>query len=156
MDRVEWLEMDHLIALLELAQRHAIKKVFVHFIADGQDMPPQDAINVLETLKPFMKSAGARIASVQGRSFAMDRVLNWKLTKQVWDGVVLGQAKPISDPGDYIKDSYTKGMTDYSIEPATVMDGDKPVGPMQDGDAFIFFDFRNDRVKQLATPFISV
>lgn len=146
--------IDHLIALLELAHRNGLKKVFIHFIADGQDMPPQDALNVLDKLKPFMKKFGGRIASIQGRSFAMDRVLNWKLTKMVWDCIVLGSAIEIDDPETYLKESYKKGMTDYSIEPAVVMESGKPVGRVQDNDAFIFFDFRNDRVKQLAAPFI--
>jgi len=146
---------DHLIALLEMAQRHRIKNVYVHFIADGQDMPPQDGVNVLKTLEPFLKKSGARIASIQGRSFAMDRVLNWALTERVWHAAALGDAQAITDPSAYLAAGYAKGLTDYSIEPATVTDGGKPVGTLQDNDAFIFFDFRNDRVKQLATPFVT-
>ncbi len=147
--------VDHLIALLELAHRKGLKKLFVHFIADGQDMPPQDAINVMHMLEPFLKKSGARIASVQGRSYAMDRVLNWKLTEQVWHAIALGDAPPhIADPKQYLEESYAKGITDYSLEPATVMENDVPIGPVQDGDACIFFDFRNDRIRQLATPFI--
>lgn len=146
--------LDHLIALLELARRHSLNKVFIHFIADGQDMPPQDAVNVIKTLEPYMAKSGARIASISGRSFAMDRVANWKLTETVWHTVVLGDAPSITDPVKYLKDSYTKGLTDYSIEPATVVEGTSPIGILQDDDAFIFFDFRNDRVRQLATPFI--
>lgn len=146
--------LDHLIALLELAHKNGLKKIFIHFIADGQDMPPQNALNVLDTLKPFLKKFGGRIASMQGRSFAMDRVLNWKVTKQVWDAVVLGSATAIDDPATYLKEAYKKGMTDYSLEPVTVVDEGKPIGLVQDNDAFIFFDFRNDRVKQLASPFI--
>lgn len=146
---------DHLIALLEMAGRQKLKKIFLHMITDGQDMPPQDAINVLHALKPFLEKTGARIASIQGRSYAMDRVLNWKLTERVWHSVVLGNARPITDPEAYLKDAYTKGDTDYSIEPATVVDeSGTPIGTVQDGDAFLFFDFRNDRVKQLATPFV--
>lgn len=146
--------VDHLIGLLELAERNRIPRVFVHFIADGQDMPPQDALNVLDTLKPYLKKSGAKIASVQGRSFAMDRVLNWKLTEQVWRAAALGDGPAIADPEEYIKQCYAKGVTDYGIEPATVVEGEKPVGILEEGDAWIFFDFRNDRVKQLATPFI--
>lgn len=145
---------DHLIALLELAQRHGISRVFVHFIADGQDMPPQDAVNVFHMLAPHLKKANARIASIQGRSYAMDRVLNWQLTERVWHSVVLGDAPAITDVEAYLKESYAGGMTDYSIEPRTITEDSKPIGPMQDNDAVIFFDFRNDRVKQLATPFI--
>jgi 2,3-bisphosphoglycerate-independent phosphoglycerate mutase len=145
---------DHLIALLAFAKQQKLPKVFIHFIADGQDMPPQDAVNVLKTLEKPIKKSGAKIASLNGRSFAMDRVVNGKLTDQVWHSVVLGDAPRIDDAEAYLKASYEKGMTDYSIEPATVFENEKPVGSVQDNDAFIFFDFRNDRVRQLATPFI--
>jgi 2,3-bisphosphoglycerate-independent phosphoglycerate mutase len=145
---------DHLIALLELASRKGLKKIFVHFIADGQDAPPQDAIHVLEMLAPYIKKAGAHVASIQGRSYAMDRVLNWKLTEMVWHAVVLGDAPPIENAADYLKAEYEKGVTDYALKPATVMKGGAPVGPVQDNDAFIFYDFRNDRVKQKASTLI--
>jgi 2,3-bisphosphoglycerate-independent phosphoglycerate mutase len=146
--------VDHLIALLELAQKRKISRIFVHFIADGQDMPPQDGINVMKTLRPYLEKAGGRIASVQGRSFAMDRVDNWTLTERVWHASVLGDAPAIADPEQYLRDAYAKGGTDYSVQPATVQSDGKSVGPVQDNDAIIFFDFRNDRVRQLTAPFI--
>jgi 2,3-bisphosphoglycerate-independent phosphoglycerate mutase len=146
--------IDHLIALLELAHKHRLEKVFVHIITDGQDMPPQDGITVLKTLAPFMKKAYARIASLSGRSYAMDRVLNWALTEKVWHAIVLGDATGITDPATYLTDGYGRGKTDYSIEPATVIQGGQPIGTVQDNDACIFFDFRNDRVRQLAAPFV--
>lgn len=147
--------LDHLIALLEMAKREHIERVFVHVIADGQDMPPQDAANVLEELAPYLKKAGARIASIQGRSYAMDRVLNWALTERVWHTIVLGDAKTIEDPAAYLSEAYANGLTDYSLEPATVVERGIPVGLVQDNDALVFFDFRNDRVRQLATPFVT-
>lgn len=146
--------IDHLIALLEMAHRNGLDRVYVHFIADGQDMPPQDAVNVIQTLQPFMKKAGAKFASVQGRSYAMDRINNWKLTESVWHSVVLGDAPAVEDIEAYLKESYAKGDTDYFVKPATIMDSGKPVGAFSDGDAFVFFDFRNDRVRQLAAPFV--
>lgn len=146
--------IDHLIALLELAHRKGLKKVFVHFIADGQDSAPKGAIDVLATLEPFLKNAGARIASMQGRSYAMDRVLNWALTEKVWHSAILGDATAITDPSEYLKTSYAADITDYAIKPATVFDGSMAVGAVQDSDAFIFYDFRNDRVKQMASTLI--
>jgi 2,3-bisphosphoglycerate-independent phosphoglycerate mutase len=145
---------DHLIALLQLAGQHKLERVFVHFISDGQDMPAQDALNVMEMLEPHLEKAGAKIASISGRSYAMDRVLNWKLTEQVWHAVVRGDAPQVTDPAQYLRDSYTKDLNDYDIEPATVSENGQPVGPVGDSDAIIFFDYRNDRVRQLATPFI--
>ena len=139
---------------MELAHRHALKKIFLHFIADGQDMPAKDAIHVLATLEPSMKKIGVQIASIQGRSFAMDRVLNWKLTQRVWQAVVEGSAPSIESVADYIQENYEKDITDYALEPATVTRERTPVGVVHDNDAVIFFDFRNDRVRQLARPFI--
>lgn len=146
--------VDHLIALIELAQRHKVGKIFVHFIADGQDMPPQDSINVLQMLEPYLQKAGARIASVQGRSYAMDRINNWALTEKVWHAAALGDAPGIDNVTEYIRSQYTRGETDYSMAPVTVKEGGTPVGALLDNDSFIFFDFRNDRVRQLAAPFI--
>ncbi|MEK9208507.1 MAG: 2,3-bisphosphoglycerate-independent phosphoglycerate mutase, partial [Patescibacteria group bacterium] len=146
--------IDHLIALLELASRKGLKKIFLHFIADGQDAPPQDAINVLHTLEPYLKKAGARIASIQGRSYAMDRVLNWAVTEKVWHSAILGDGTATTDPAEYLKAAYADDVTDYALKPATVVEEGMPVGPVQDNDAFIFFDFRNDRVRQMASTLI--
>jgi len=145
---------DHLIALLEFAKQQKLPKVFIHFITDGQDMPPQDAVNVLKTLEKPLKKAGAEVASVSGRSFAMDRVLNWNLTEQVWHAVVLGDAPAIEGPQAYLEAAYAGGETDYSVAPATVVRDGLPIGAVQDNDAILFFDFRNDRVRQLVTPFV--
>jgi len=139
--------------LMELAHRHALKKVFLHFIADGQDMPAKDALHVLTTLEPVLKKTATRIASIQGRSFAMDRILNWKLTQRVWQAVVEGDVTVIENVRQYIEESYEKGITDYALEPATVIENGKPIGVVQNNDAIVFFDFRNDRVRQLAIPF---
>jgi len=144
---------DHLIALMEFAHQQKIQSIFIHFIADGQDMPPQDAVNVLKALEEPMKKAGARIVSLTGRSFAMDRVLNWKLTEQVWHAMVLGDSTAIEDPTAYLQEAYKKGMNDYNVEPATIMENGVAVGSMKDNDAVIFYDYRNDRARQLAAPF---
>ncbi len=146
---------DHLVALLELARRHALPRVFVHFIADGQDMPSRDALTVLAALEPVLKKCGARIASVQGRAYAMDRILNWKLTEQVWHAMADGDAPGVANAHEYIQQRYDQGDTDYDIPPATITESNRPVGRVEDDDAVIFYDFRNDRARQLATPFIT-
>jgi 2,3-bisphosphoglycerate-independent phosphoglycerate mutase len=145
----------HDSTLLDLAHRYKLERVRLHFVADGQDMPPQDAMHVVAMLRPALEKANGAIASVTGRSYAMDRILNWKLTERVWHAIVLGDAPGIEDAEAYLKASYAKGQTDYGVEPATVMQNQQPIGPVQDDDAIIFFDFRNDRTRQLATPFVT-
>ncbi len=144
---------DHLFALLDLAKRRGLTKVAVHFITDGQDTGPQDAIKILERLTPHLATSGAVIASVSGRTFAMDRVLNWQLTEKVWHAMVNGDGPPIDDVAHYLTSSYERGVFDHDIEPATVVADGKPVAPIGAGDAVLFFNFRNDRMVQLVQPF---
>lgn len=146
---------NHLYALLEFARRNNYKKVFVHMITDGQDTGPQDAVQSLARLKPYLEKSGAKIASVQGRTYAMDRVLNWPLTQQVWDAAVRGTAPQITGVKEYLEQSYQKGIFDHDIVPATVAKDGKPVAAIGDNDAVIFFNFRNDRMRQLIMPFVS-
>lgn len=145
---------EHLFALLRFAKRQGLKKVLVHMITDGQDMPPQDALNSLKRLEPVLKETGAKLASVHGRTYAMDRVLNWPLTALVWSAFVDGEGPPISNVEEYLKQSYQQGVFDHEILPAVVTDEGKPVATLKDNDGVIFFNFRNDRMKQLVRSFV--
>lgn len=148
----------HLFALLELAKKRGLKKVSVHVITDGQDTGPQEGIEALKRLAPHLKKSGARIASISGRTFAMDRVMNWELTEKVWHAIVDGDGIKTSDASQYIEESYAKQIFDRDIVPATIVaktDGDdQPVSLLSDNDAVFFFNFRNDRMKQLVQPFV--
>lgn len=142
---------DHLIALLEMAHRNELKKVRLHMITDGQDVGPQDALKSLNRLEQFLKSSGTVLATLSGRTHAMDRVLNWPLTQAVWDVMVEGRGPVVADARQYLQESYQKEVFDHDLPPAVVGESQ----PMQDNDAVIFFNFRNDRMRQLVTPFVT-
>jgi len=142
---------DHLIALLEMAHRNELKKIRLHMITDGQDVGPQDAVKSLHRIEQYLKSSGAVLATISGRTHAMDRVLNWPLTQVVWDVVVEGRGPVVADARQYLEASYAEGIFDHDLPPAIVGAPE----PMQDDDAIIFFNFRNDRMRQLVTPFVT-
>jgi 2,3-bisphosphoglycerate-independent phosphoglycerate mutase len=142
----------HLHALIEMASRRHIPRVFVQAITDGRDTSPTGGVRYLERLSEVMqRSTTGRIATVVGRYYAMDRDKRWERTKQAYDAVVYGVAPTKSQaPLDSVAASYDEGVTDEFIKPIVVVDRElAPVGPMRDGDSVVFFNFRADRARQL-------
>lgn len=150
---------DHLFALLRFAAMENFKEVFVHMITDGQDAGPREGIVSLAKLNNVIANTEGRIASVIGRIYAMDRLLNWKMTEQAWRTMVDGEGVAITDPEDYFRQNYAKDISDHEIESAVVMNTEdtivRPVATIGDNDALIFFNYRNDRMKQLVSSFVS-
>lgn len=144
----------HLMALLELAARERLPQVAVHMITDGEDAEPMESSETIKRLAEPLAKAGASIATVSGRMFAMDRVYNWDLTQQVWHAMVDGKGETVTDVATYLAQSHDKKILDDQIAPAVVMHEGKPVATVQDNDALIFFNYRNDRAKQLLMPFV--
>jgi 2,3-bisphosphoglycerate-independent phosphoglycerate mutase len=142
----------HLHALIEMASRQRVPRVFVHAITDGRDTSPTGGIRYLGELERFMNGLGTgRVATVVGRYYAMDRDKRWDRTKLAYDAMVYGVAERITQyPGAAIQNSYSDGLTDEFIRPAVIVDADaQPIGPVRDGDAAVFFNFRADRARQL-------
>ncbi len=147
--------MDHEKALLELARRHNLQQVFVHAFTDGRDTMPQSGIGFMRDLESFMARLGVgRVATVMGRYYAMDRDRRWDRTKQAYDAMVYGIGRPAESAQAAILRSYAEGVTDEFIKPAVVMDGDRPVATVRDGDSIICFNFRADRVRQITKAFV--
>ncbi len=148
----------HLYALVELAARHKLDRVFVHALTDGRDTSPTGGAGFLGALERVMQRAGTgRIASVGGRYYGMDRDRRWDRTKKFYDAMVAapaaaGDQRPATASAvDYIRQSYESGVTDEFVIPATVVDAaGHPVGPLRDGDSVIFFNYRADRARQLS------
>jgi 2,3-bisphosphoglycerate-independent phosphoglycerate mutase len=142
----------HLHALIEMASRRRVPRVFVQAITDGRDTSPTGGIRYLAQLSDVMtRFSTGRIATVVGRYYAMDRDKRWERTKQAYDAMVAGQAPTQSSaPLDVVQASYGDSVTDEFIKPIVVVDADgSPVGPIRDGDSIVFFNFRADRARQL-------
>jgi 2,3-bisphosphoglycerate-independent phosphoglycerate mutase len=133
----------HLYALLEMARREGVADVCVHAFMDGRDTPPNSGEGFLTELQGRLQ--GARIATVIGRYYAMDRDKRWERVGRAYEAMVTGEGNQAADPVDYVRSQYAAGVTDEFIEPG-VMAGDGRIRP---GDAVIFFNFRADRAREI-------
>ena len=141
----------HLVALIEMARRQRVERLFAHVLTDGRDCAPTAAADDVATLERMLADAGAgRIATVTGRYYAMDRDRRWHRIERAYDAIVHGRGRTAPDAATLISSAYAEGMTDEFIEPGVVVDaGGTPVGPIRKGDAVVFFNFRADRARQL-------
>jgi len=143
--------IDHLYALLELCKKENIKEVFLHVFTDGRDAPTKEGVLFLRNLQNRLSlQKTGKIATIAGRSFAMDRDKNWNRIQKVYESMVEGKGGNASDLISYLNSSYEKGVTDEYIEPAIVA----PEGLIRNNDAVIFFNFREDRARELTLAFL--
>ncbi|KKR20335.1 MAG: 2,3-bisphosphoglycerate-independent phosphoglycerate mutase [Candidatus Moranbacteria bacterium GW2011_GWA2_39_41] len=146
---------DHLYALLELARDQKVKNVFIHIFTDGRDCAPDSAAHSIGELQKKLDTYGVgKIATLGGRYFGMDRNNNWDRVQKAYDAIVLGQGEQITDPIKYLKASYAKDIFDEYIEPAVITEKGVPIGNIQDNDSVIFFNFREDRARQITKAFV--
>lgn len=140
-------------AMLELAQRAGVPRVAVHAFLDGRDTPPRSAAASLDALQARCDALGnARIASVSGRYYAMDRDKRWERVRLAWDAIVEAKSDHhAATAAAALEDAYARGENDEFVLP-TVIDG---AAPMADGDAVVFMNFRADRARQLSAAFVS-
>lgn len=144
--------LDHLYGFLEVAKEYGLDKVFVHCFMDGRDTDPKSGLGFIEELESKMKASTGKIASVVGRFYAMDRDKRWERIKQAYDLLVRGEGRKAVSAADAVKESYGEDVTDEFIKPVTIVDGDgKSVGLLENGDAVIFFNFRNDRAREITS-----
>ena len=143
----------HLFAMLELAKREGVARVAVHAFTDGRDMPPRSAAPSLRALEAACAAAGnARIASVSGRYYAMDRDRRWERVRLAWDAIVEARSeRRAPDALAALEAAYARDENDEFVAP-TVIEGAAPVA---DGDAVVFMNFRADRARQLAAAFVA-
>ncbi len=140
----------HLHSLIGIARNKGVKEIFVHCILDGRDTSPTSGADFTEDLLDHLRKTGGRIASVTGRYYAMDRDKRWERTEAAYDALTLGKGRKARDPVQLIRDSYQEDVTDEFVKPHVIVDSDnKPVATLEDGDGFIFFNFRADRARQL-------
>jgi len=141
--------MEHLFKLTDISKTYGIDRTFVHCFMDGRDTDPKSGAGFVAELAAHLKSSAGQIASVIGRYYAMDRDKRWERVKVAYDLLVRGEGKPAADPVAAIEQSYAEGVTDEFIKPIVCTRDGKPVATIQAGDVVIFFNFRNDRAKEL-------
>ena len=143
----------HLLALAGAAKEAGVEKILVHAITDGRDASPTGDAAYLTTCAAQLAESGARIITVVGRYFAMDRDRRWDRTKLAWDAIVLGRGEICKDtPSAAVSRQYADGKTDEFM-PALIFaePNEQRIG---DGDTVIFFNFRADRARQLSQAFL--
>lgn len=149
--------LDHLYALLEFTKQQSIPEVFLHVFTDGKDSPPKEGARFLAMVEDRMAHEWphAKIVSVIGRSFAMDRDEHWERIEKAYRLLTEGEGIPITSPSSYVATCYEKGITDEFIEAATVVDDkQRPFGTIAEGDAIIFFNFREDSMREITHAFV--
>lgn len=147
---------EHLHALLDFCKMNKMKKVFLHLFLDGRDAPKDSAVSFLEDLRIKMKKfKKAKIATIGGRSFGMDRNENWKKIELAYQAIAQGKAKETAeDPIKKLQEFYQKEIFDEQIPPVVITKNGQPVATVKDNDAIIFYNFRSDRARQITAAFI--
>ncbi len=140
----------HLEAILNITKEMHLSNVYVHAFTDGRDVDPKSGIEFIKRIEKSTENSGAKLASVIGRYYAMDRDKRWERTKKCYDLLVKGVGLQTSNFIDSVKESYKKNITDEFIEPLIKVDKNgKSNGLIENGDYVIFFNFRTDRGRQL-------
>ncbi len=141
----------HLWALLELAKRAGLTKVYIHCFMDGRDVSPTSGYDFVKECTEKCKEIGVgNVATVMGRYYAMDRDNRWDRVEKAYRAMVLGEGNQESDPLKAIKDSYDNGKTDEFIEPTVCTPG----AGIKENDSVIFFNFRPDRAREITRTYV--
>jgi 2,3-bisphosphoglycerate-independent phosphoglycerate mutase len=148
----------HLEALLRLAHMHDIERVYIHSFTDGRDTSPTGGIEFMRQLQARASEIGgahaAKVATVSGRYYAMDRDNRWERTAMTYFAMTRGEGQHANSAVEAIQQSYDKGITDEFIIPTVIMEEDHPVAVVKAGDALIHYNFRPDRARQLTKAFV--
>src|SRR5438477_2260058 len=144
---------EHLIALANAARAAGVTDIFVHAFTDGRDASPTGGADFLDACSAGLTTSGAKIVTVIGRYFAMDRDRRWDRTKKAWDAIVLGRGEKCeTSPPDAVRAQYKNGKTDEFLSPLIFSHPDEQ--RIRDGDTVFFFNFRADRARQLSQAFL--
>ncbi len=135
----------HLLALLRIAHAYGVRPM-VHVITDGRDTAPKAAEQFIRQVEATLQETGGQIATIIGRFYAMDRDQRWERVQTAWNAYIKGEGKLAASAGEAIREAYAAGETDEFIMPRIMPDADL----MQAGDQVLFFNFRNDRPREIA------
>ncbi|MEC0665432.1 2,3-bisphosphoglycerate-independent phosphoglycerate mutase [Priestia flexa] len=147
--------IEHLYALLRLAKKEGLEKVYIHGFLDGRDVAPQSAEQYLKELNEKIEEYGVgEIATLSGRYYSMDRDKRWERVEKAYRAMVYGEGPSYTSPEECVKDSYENGVYDEFVLPSVITKEDgSPVATIKDEDAVIFYNFRPDRAIQISNTF---
>ena len=137
---------DHLFKLCDIAKHYEIENTFIHCFMDGRDTDPKSGKGFIEQLDAHTKASAGKIATIVGRYYAMDRDKRWERVKVAYDLLVNGIGEAATDMVAAMEKSYAEGVTDEFVKPVVNANVD---GKIKEGDVVIFFNYRNDRAKEL-------
>lgn len=140
--------LDHVFALCDIAKKYELEKVFLHCFMDGRDTDPRSGKGFIEEVEKHCSESAGVIASIVGRFYAMDRDKRWERVKVAYDLLVHGEGKQATDMVQAMQESYDADVTDEFIKPINNSTVDGTIKP---GDVVIFFNYRNDRAKEITT-----
>ncbi|NLB80867.1 MAG: 2,3-bisphosphoglycerate-independent phosphoglycerate mutase [Clostridiaceae bacterium] len=141
----------HLYALLELAKRNNINKVFIHCLLDGRDVPPTSGLDYINQLENEIKKIGVgKIATVMGRYYAMDRDNRWERVQKAYEAMVLGEGVYAQNASEAVASSYEQGINDEFVIPIVIENS----ACITNNDSVVFFNFRPDRAREITRSIV--
>lgn len=147
--------MKHMRALVEMATREGLEEVFIHTFLDGRDVPPRAALEDMREHEEYYADGIAKIASVAGRYYAMDRDKRWDRTQLAYDALTKGEGFKAKNSVEAVQKAYDREENDEFVKPTVIVnDNGEPVATIKDSDSVIFFNFRPDRARQLTYAFV--
>jgi len=142
--------IDQIKALATMASKNKVHSIFVHAFMDGRDTPPDSGLGHIQDMEKHLASLeGARLASVVGRFYPMDRDNRWDRVERGYNALVSGQGFEAVSGQSAVREAYARGETDEFIQPTVICDNKGPVGLIGDGDGVVFMNFRGDRAREI-------
>lgn len=142
--------INHLKGLLEFAKKEGLTKVYVHAFMDGRDVAPSSGKEFIEKTEEMMKEIGVgKIATINGRYYAMDRDNRWERVELAYNAIVRGTGNTANSAIEAIEESYKNDKTDEFVVPTVILENGEPTATVKSGDSVVFFNFRPDRAREL-------
>ncbi len=147
--------LTHIYALIDMAKDKGLKKLYIHALLDGRDVPPQSAGVYFEMLEEYMTNAGVgQIALISGRYYGMDRDNRWERVQKFYDAMTLGVGEKAGSAAAALENSYEKGHNDEFVLPTLICKENGEAITVQDDDSIIMFNFRPDRAREITRCFV--
>ena len=142
--------INHLKAIVSLCKEEGLTEVYIHAFTDGRDCDPKSGLGFLKELQAHLDNSVGKIATVDGRYYAMDRDKRWERVKLAYDALVRGVGEKATDAVKAVEESYANNVTDEFIKPTVIVGADdQPIATIKDGDAVLVFNFRTDRCREI-------